>query len=611
MKTAADTPQNDFAAPVALIHGQVIAMPLAMLMPDPDQPRTEFAEDTLAALAASIKARGMELPLLIRSDYVIKDGERRWRAAQRAGLTHVPCLLAAPATGPEDTAILDWHLDQVAVNHHREPLGPLDWARFLKKLVAAHGVAVKDLPALLAQRGVVLSRPYISNLMRLDELPDWAQALITAGALTASDGKHLLMARPHPPALTWLKQKIQQTHKRLDDDKSLHQDLFQYDYENMEDLVEHAYGATAIKLTSTWSNKAPKFKWQVECKGCDKRQAAGRDSHYCLDEKCFNEKQAQIKTSAKDKPESVPGNKKPKPRKPAGPTEVKPDENGVVLLGRLKSDKYNPLVAYGVRFEPAMHCTGCEHNHPAIARKNNKPEPTCFNPACFEQKQRNGNREEGIAMWLDKRLLPLVEAKLVNNYDLQFQVLAWMALGGPTQTDDETRVDHRLRDECHRARKRLNLRAPDAVILAYAAGNLNAEAIAAAGVRGLLADRGHFYSFARHLGIQLTPAIASLDAEYLDLKRKGELLALLAAAGQPDEDLVTGAALSKAKLNDIVEHCLTAGVIEAVGVPPDVQALYDCLTPVLDTDEDDDLDDEDEVSEETEDEMEEGENGTA
>lgn len=593
---------------VVLVPGQVTLVPVSMLVPDPNQPRTEFEEAELKALGADLKRRGVLVPLSVRSDYVIEDGERRWRAAKLVNIEALPCLLAKPAA--DDNPALERVLTQAAMNDQREPLSVLDWARLLRRLVEDHKIPVKDLPDLLEQRGFKkLSRPYISNLMRLDDLPDWAQALIRDGSLTPSDGKYLLMAKPWPKAMEFVHNEIKQAIKGLREGETPHEALFKYEWEDMKQLVTRGYEHTSIELSATWGDKAPLFKWATSCKACDKRQAIGND-HFCLDETCFNQKQEHAKasqTGTKDNTSS--GTSKPKPKKPAGPTEVQPDKDGVVILGKMKSDKYNPLDA-GLRFEPAMHCVGCEHNRLAAHRKTDKPEPTCFNPPCFELNQRNGNREEGVAQWLDKRLLPLVEAKLTNNYDLQFQLFAWMALGAPTQTNSEQIVFRKLGTETRRVQKQQFLRTPGAVIQACTNQTIKAEAVAAAGVRALLADRGHFYAFARHLGIKLTPAIAHLDAEYVALKRKGELVEILHMAGFTESrtDSTTAdagkaadtkfAPVDKLKLDELVAVCLSEPVVSEVGIPPDVYALYQNIQPEIDPDTDEDFDD-DEVSEET------------
>lgn len=601
-------------SPVVLVPGHVVDVPLEMLNPDPNQPRADFDPAALAELAVDIERRGVENPIRVRSDWTIKHGERRWRASKMAGKQTIPCLLADPAA--DENPALEWLLDQASDNEQQKKLTPMDWARCLRRLVDGHGIAVKDIPDVLAKRGITMSRSYVSNLMRLDDLPEWAQTLVAGGDLTASDGKQILMAKPFPKAMDYLKQHIHASWCSRGNSATAREHLFRYDYKNMEDLVDDAYNQTAIELTTTYGDNSPRFDWATSCKTCDKRQKIGK-SHFCLDEKCFEQKQAQAKAEPITKNKSADPSR-PQKKKPTGPTVVKPgkiDEHGVINLRGLSSDKYQMLDAGSVRFEIAMHCTGCEHNRLAVHYKDDKPAPTCFNLPCFEQKQRGGSREEGVAQWLDKRLLPLVLAKLANNYDLQFQLLVWMALGGPTQTDREQIVFRQLGTETRREQKKQSLRHPGGVIEAYTNQRLNAEAVAAAGVRALLADRGHFYAFARHLGIKLTPAIAHLDAEYVDLKRKGELVALLEsdAVGWNAEEgvglditkldhVMAASNPSKLKLDELVAVCLSEPVVEAVGIPADVYALYQNIQPEIYPDFDNSYWDEDDVSEETEEE---------
>ena len=596
---------------VVLVPGHVVDVPLGMLNPDPNQPRGDFDPAALAELAADIEHRGVENPIRVRSDWTIKHGERRWRASKMAGKQTIPCLLADPAA--DENPALEWLLDQASDNEQQKKLTPMDWARCLRRLVDGHGLAVKDIPDVLAKRGITMSRSYVSNLMRLDDLPEWAQTLITGGELTASDGKQLLMAKPFPKAMDYIKRQIEDVNHRRAEGVTLREELFRYDHDDMEALVHAAYVDTAIDLTNTYGDNAPRFNWASSCKTCDKRQKIDKD-HFCLDEKCFEQKQALATAEPITNGKSEPT--RPQKKKPTGPTIVKPDkidEHGVITLKGLSRDKYQLLDAGNVRFETAMHCTGCEHNRLAVHYKDGKPAPTCFNLPCFEQKQRGGNREEGVAQWLDKRLLPLVLAKLANNYDLQFQLLAWMALGAPTQTDREQIVFRQLGIETRREQKKQSLRHPGGVIEAYTNQRLNAEAVAAAGVRALLADRGHFYAFARHLGLKLTPAIAHLDAEYVDLKRKSELVEILHLAGFTDSrtDSTTAdagkagdtkvAPVDKLKLDELVAVCLSEPVVEAVGIPADVYALYQNIQPEIDPDFDN-SDWDDDVSEETEEE---------
>ena len=571
-----------------LAPDRVVRLPIDLIDPDFDQPRTDFPEASLNQLAEDIKRRGIEQPILVRAAaggrYQIKHGERRWRAARRAGLETVPALLA----GPDDAAHpeLERAIDQVLDNQLAEKLAPMDMARFLRKLVDVHGLAVKDLPAELAKRGITMSRPYVSNLMRLVDLPDWAARLLNQGKLTASDAKHILMARPWPPAMQILEKEYADA---ADGDEQI--TVREWD-------VMRAYCNTSIVLTKTYGENVPRFAWQTECKGCAKRQQVGGEN-YCLDEKCFAEKQE----SAKPAPRKTAGGENAKTTKPTGPTKINPkkvDDAGVVNVSGLGAGRYEFLEF--ARFTPAVHCTGCEFNKLAREHKNDTPQPCCFNVPHFSELERNSSREEGVAQWLDERLLPAVLAKLTGNFDLQFQLVAWMALDAPTHTPDGNRVEGFLSAEQRTVRRQLTLRTPGDVITACEAGTLDAEAIAAAGVRAMMRDRGHFYAFARYLGIALTPALARMDEDYVALKRKGELIALIEIAFPGEQNAALLAKLGKEKLDAIVAFCLSADLIAAIGVPPDAKALYEKLQPrIIPEAEDEEADDinEDDMAEAT------------
>ncbi len=266
----------------------VMQVPIGMLCRDADQPRADIQAESIKAMAADIAVRGIELPIVVRSDFVIKDGERRWRAAQLAKLDTVPCILAGPMA--ERNGAVQWRLDQVADNHHREPLNALDWARVLRELVDVHKMAVKDIPDLLKARGIEMSRPYISNLIRLNDLPDWAKTMIARGVLPPGAGKYVLMATGHPPAMTNLQQQLESDAKRLEPGQSLRAEL------NWQ--VRRAFVATATELSTTYGENKPRFPWQSSCKECTKRSQVDGD-HFCLDRQCYGQKQAAADKTAK------------------------------------------------------------------------------------------------------------------------------------------------------------------------------------------------------------------------------------------------------------------------------------------------------------------------
>ncbi|HET8566973.1 MAG TPA: ParB/RepB/Spo0J family partition protein [Solirubrobacterales bacterium] len=167
--------------------GELRELPVSLLKPNPSQPRTNFDAEALAALAASIEASGVVQPLLVRplpdGSYELVAGERRWRAAQQAGLEKVPAVVRDQAEAERLQAAL-------IENMVREDLNPVEEARACSALVEDLGLTKED----LAKR-VGRSRPAVSNLIRLLELPDEALELLEAGDLSEGHGKALLGAQ--------------------------------------------------------------------------------------------------------------------------------------------------------------------------------------------------------------------------------------------------------------------------------------------------------------------------------------------------------------------------------------------------------------------------------
>jgi ParB family chromosome partitioning protein len=164
-------------------------LPVELIGPNPQQPRRIFEEESLVALAASLKDRGVLQPVLVRpvpgGTYELIAGERRWRAAQLAGLDTVPAMIRPH----DDAESLELALIE---NMAREDLNPLEAARAIAALVEELGLTREEVG-----RRVGRSRVAVSNLLRLLELPDDALALIADGALSEGHGRALLMAPDH------------------------------------------------------------------------------------------------------------------------------------------------------------------------------------------------------------------------------------------------------------------------------------------------------------------------------------------------------------------------------------------------------------------------------
>lgn len=166
--------------------GELRELPVSLIKPNPSQPRTQFEPEALSALAASIEASGVVQPLLVRplpdGSYELVAGERRWRAARQAGIEKVPAVVRDQAEAERLQAAL-------IENMVREDLNPVEEARACAALVEELSLTKEE----LAKR-VGRSRPAVSNLIRLLELPDEALELLESRDLSEGHGKALLAA---------------------------------------------------------------------------------------------------------------------------------------------------------------------------------------------------------------------------------------------------------------------------------------------------------------------------------------------------------------------------------------------------------------------------------
>jgi ParB family chromosome partitioning protein len=187
----ADTQTNTDSQSNGLRHVRLDAV-----VPSRHQPRKSFDDKALQELAASIRASGLMQPVALRplkagadapagAQWELVAGERRWRAAQMAGLETIPALVVA--LSDEESAA--W---AVVENLQREDLNPIETAEALRALQRDHGLTQTE----IAER-VGLDRSSVANLIRLTELPQAAQALVAAGALSTGHAKALLSAPEH------------------------------------------------------------------------------------------------------------------------------------------------------------------------------------------------------------------------------------------------------------------------------------------------------------------------------------------------------------------------------------------------------------------------------
>lgn len=190
------------------------------LYPSPFQPRRIFSDDSIAELASSIAQYGVLQPLLVREDpanagnYEIIAGERRWRAAQKAQLHEVPVILL-------DISELDAFKIALIENLQREDLDPIDEAMGYQKLLEEYGQTQEDLA-----NAVGKSRPHITNMVRLLNLPSDVQAHLSAGDLTMGHARALITSdNPSTLAKQVISKglSVRQTEKMAADKKGVEQ----------------------------------------------------------------------------------------------------------------------------------------------------------------------------------------------------------------------------------------------------------------------------------------------------------------------------------------------------------------------------------------------------
>jgi ParB family chromosome partitioning protein len=168
--------------------------PIELIRRNPDQPRRDFSEQEIDELAASIKERGVLQPILVRpapsagGEYQIVAGERRWRAAQRAGLRHMPVVVR----DLDDLAAFEVAMIE---NVQRADLNPIEEAHGYRTLIERFG-RTQDAVA----QTVGKSRSHVANALRLLALPESMQHDLRSGRLTAGHARALASA-PDPAAL--------------------------------------------------------------------------------------------------------------------------------------------------------------------------------------------------------------------------------------------------------------------------------------------------------------------------------------------------------------------------------------------------------------------------
>lgn len=236
---------------------------LEKITPNPNQPRRVFKDDELNQLAKSIEQKGILQPILLKEigdeKYSIIAGERRWRAAKKAGLQTVPAVISNLA---------DEEIFEVALieNIQREDLNPIEEAEGYRKLIKEYGYTQEKVAEIVSK-----SRSHIANLLRLLNLPENIQESIKQGEISVGHGKLLLGSNDPEGLLKKILEEdlsVRNIEELLEEEKkkkpsssvSKNSKIRDHDIKALEQFLEDSLGIE-IKITP----KGKGHKITIEC----------------------------------------------------------------------------------------------------------------------------------------------------------------------------------------------------------------------------------------------------------------------------------------------------------------------------------------------------------
>jgi len=395
--------------------GTVTDVPLGLIDLDPNQPRKDFEEESLADLAADIKKVGVQQPITVQPNseepgrFYIVYGERRYRASKLVKKKTIPALLY---NGKKSE--LDILLNQVKENSLRKDLNPMEMSELFFTLHKGHGLKHTEIEKTLQDHNVgKFGRAYIGNIIRLRGLPDWAKDKIRAGEMTAAHGKYLLPAMKSQVVINSVKEQID------DSDESL-------TTRELQDTVFYAFHQEHPELTGYKT----KFDYKEKCAGtgCQKirkcSSAHGTEATFCLDRPCYANFNAEA-----SKRTAIPVEHNDSQPEPEQADFTVDDSNGVdVDKQELHWSDFHSLTR--VRFNQA-DCEGCQHRHDAIEDEGENGitrTDSCFNSSCFDKKlEQKRTTEKLLIHWLES----IVSTRISIDPAMCNGLLLWVAANAP------------------------------------------------------------------------------------------------------------------------------------------------------------------------------------
>ncbi|MHB8182628.1 MAG: ParB/RepB/Spo0J family partition protein [Candidatus Desulforudaceae bacterium] len=339
------------------LPGKLYSVPIDCILPNPNNPRKTFDQAALEELAASIKEVGILQPLVVVPEEIgfwfrIVAGERRWRAAQIAGLGVVP-VIVKKLTSEQEAQIM------LIENLQREDLDPIEEARAYRELTEKHGYKQTELAEKLG-----VSQSHIANRIRLLKLPETVQQSISAGIIPSSLGKELV------------------AYAGLVDLDKLAQDAAEKSWTTarvIDTAKNRAWENTkALHKTQEW-REPPAFNLGT-CEGCRDRtdmvRPYGNDTNKwprCLKPKCWDKKQREVSRAAQEQRHAEVLTKA---------QEMGYSKDQVVNMAGKVWGSYGDLRFGGFGL---ASCSGCEHK--ALGYSGAATSKVCLNAECFNQKR--------------------------------------------------------------------------------------------------------------------------------------------------------------------------------------------------------------------------------
>lgn len=371
-----------------------------LIDPNPDQPRKAFDPDALAELANSIREHGIIQPLTVLpadqdGRFRIVAGERRWRAAELAGLEELPCVVTPLDELKQQTVML-------VENLQRAELSPLEEAQAFQVLRDKLGLTETEIAARVGK-----SQPHVANRLRLLMLPGSAQEAIAKGIISASHGRALTPIAHAPRLVDRIIANVAQYRTPVSRLES--------------ELSQDAWRLTKPLDSSSISCEKPKFDPAscVACADACKIEVGDYNGHKqfesrCTNPECWEKKQKQTELQ------------KIEDRRRLLAKQANGKENALKLID-LSHDDYVSMESYEFDGVDKSDCPRCNYQKLG-QREDGKTELICLNRACLAQKKAMNTRARNKAIAaIEAERQQILRSQIAAFTEPTKELLVWIA----------------------------------------------------------------------------------------------------------------------------------------------------------------------------------------